>query len=422
MRTLYSFLLYCLIPVVLLRLLWRSLQAPDYRKRWAERFGFFPGPEPRHAIWIHAVSVGESLAAIPLIRALQQKYPQHDLVVTTMTPTGSARVRENLGDDVFHVYIPYDLPSAVRRFLDKIRPELVIVMETEVWPNLFHACEHRKIPVILANARMSERSARGYSRFPKLTRSTLGCLRVIAAQSKSDAQRFEDLGADAKQLQVTGSVKFDFEIPASVREQAEVLRRRLGIDRPIWIAASTHEGEEEQVLDALAQVSQSIPNVLLLLVPRHPERFARVVALCKKRGLGLAQHSLGESCKAGTRVYLGDTMGELPLMYAASDVAFVGGSLVAVGGHNLLEPAALQVPSIVGPHVFNFAEITRSLVEHEGAIQVQDVAQLAANVERLMRDPARRHQIGQNAYAFVEQNRGSLGRLFKLIEDVYPAR
>lgn len=422
MRTLYSILLYSLIPAVILRLLWRSLQAPDYRKRWAERFGYFPVPGLRRVIWIHAVSVGESLAAIPLVRALQQQYPQHDFVVTTMTPTGSARVRENLGDAVFHVYIPYDLPSAVRRFLDRIRPELVIVMETEVWPNLFHACADRKIPVILANARMSERSARGYKRFPNLTRATLGCLRVIAAQSKSDALRFASLGADAQQLQVTGSVKFDFEIPASVREQAEVLRRRLGIDRPIWIAASTHEGEEEQVLDALAQVEKSIPNLLLVLVPRHPERFARVASLCKRRGFSIVQHSLGERCKAGTQVYLGDTMGELPLMYAACDVAFVGGSLVPVGGHNLLEPAALQVPGIVGPHVFNFAEITRNLVECEGAIQVRDAAQLAATVEVLMRDPARRHQVGQNAFAFVEENRGSLGRLLSLIQDVYPSR
>lgn len=418
MRFIYTIALYLLVPGVFVRLGWRSLRAPEYRRRWGERLSFYSGarlPQLDGAIWVHAVSVGEVEAASPLVTALKAKYPHTPLVVTTMTPTGSRRVRDIFGDEVFHVYVPYDLPGAVNRFLDRVRPRVAVIMETELWPNLFRGCARRGVPVVVANARLSERSARGYRRVRGLIRDVLRDVTVIAAQSRADATRFRALGAHSESVQVTGSIKFEISLRASLREQAEVLRGQLGRDRPVWIAASTHEGEDEQILDALDRIRHSNPNTLLVLVPRHPERFARVASLCRRHGLETVQRSAGESPTPSTDVYLGDTLGELTLMYAASDVAFVGGSLVAVGGHNMLEPAALGLPVVTGPHTFNFEEITEMLLAVDGARQIHNTEELASVTDTLLRDANLRHTLGENARRFVENNKGARDQLLEIV-------
>ena len=415
MRYLYSALLYLLTPFVLLRLCWRGLRAPAYWQRWGERFGYYSRFDLHDSLWIHAVSVGEVVAAAPLVRALRAARPKATLLITTMTPTGSAQVRRLFGAEVRHVYVPYDLPGAVRRFLEQARPRLALIMETELWPNLFHACATRGVPLIVANARLSARSAVGYHRVGALARATLRDVSVIAAQSETDAERFIALGAPRETLHVTGSIKFDMHLPASLREQAQVLRRELGVQRPVWIAASTHEGEEEQVLEAFAQVRVQVANALLLLVPRHPERFARVAALCEKRGLSLVSRSSHLPCQSDTAVFLGDSMGELPLFYAAADLAFIGGSLVPTGGHNPLEAAALGVPLLFGPQMFNFAAISQLLLRENAALQVGDAQALGDGVVLLLRDTERRHALGENGRRVVAANRGALERLMKIV-------
>ena len=440
---LYTALLYLLTPAVLVRLLWRARRAPAYAQRWGERFGRYPTLDLHDTIWIHAVSVGEVVAAVPLVRALRSRYLQCPILITTMTPTGSAQVRRLFGGDVQHVYAPYDLPHAVDNFLRAARPRLALIMETELWPNLFRVCQARGIPLIVANARLSARSAAGYRRFGALTRATLRAVSVIAAQSSEDAQRFLELldgvpmGSDSfvpatadqsavgrqrnlaplisPSIEVTGSIKFDMQLPPELHEQGQALRRALGAQRPVWIAASTHEGEEPLLLDAHLAVCALLPDALLILVPRHPERFARVRALCEQRGLTTVTRSSQLPCAADTAVFLGDSMGELPLFYAAADLAFIGGSLIEHGGHNPLEAAALAVPLLFGPHMFNFAAISRLLLSEHAAEQVTDVASLGNVVAALLRDAARRHAMGERAQHLVEANRGALERLLQIV-------
>ena len=330
------------MPVVMGRLAWRARRNPDYLRGLGQRFALgtpvFGAASP---LWIHAVSVGEAQAAVPIARALRERHPEVPLLFTTTTPTGRDRIRQALGDTVRHCYVPYDLPWLMGRFLDRIRPRALVVMETELWPNLFAACDVRAVPVVLANVRLSARSARGYRWAGRLSREMLQRVSSIAAQSQSDATRMLSLGAPPESVEVTGSVKFDLHLPASLREEAQVLRRSLGPERSVFIAASTHEGEDAQVLDAFARVLVAIPHCLLVLVPRHPERFAAAAALSRRRGYATALRSRAPSSFDGVDVFVGDSMGELPLFYAAADVAFVGGSLVPTGGHNMLEPAAL---------------------------------------------------------------------------------
>jgi 3-deoxy-D-manno-octulosonic-acid transferase len=410
-RRLYSLLLTLGVPLVLLRLLWRGRKNLAYRRRWGERFGWFAAP-PLHApIWVHAVSVGEVQAAVPLIHALLERYAEHSLVVTTTTPTGSQRARELFGSRVFHVYLPYDLPGAVGRFLRRVQPRLALVMETELWPNLFHHCAARGIPVVMANARLSERSAAAYARFSALLHPTLAGVKLIAARDESDAARFRALGTPPAQLKVMGNLKFDQPLPADLTARAQALRQQLGASRPVWVAASTHEGEEEQVLAAFTRLREILPEALLLLVPRHPERFPKVAELVQHSGYPLVRRTEGRACDAGTAVFLGDTLGELPLFYAAADVAFVGGSLVAVGGHNMLEPAALGVPVVFGPHLFNFQEISQALLAAGGAQQVADATALATVTAALLNDKAQRTQMGEAGRRLVAENRGALDRL-----------
>ena len=409
MRWLYTLLFYLISPFLLVRLWQRGQRAPAYLQRWGERFGRGPVLTPG-VLWIHAVSVGETVASAPLVKALQQRYPDLPLLVTTMTPTGSERVRALFGDSVQHAYAPYDLPHAVGRFLRRCRPRALIVMETELWPNTIHACHRRGLPVILANARLSERSARGYGRVSALAAPMLAELDWVAAQAQADADRFERLGVPPGRIEVTGSIKFDISLSATLRQQAGSLRQALGRGRPVWIGASTHDGEDAILLAAHQRLLKQHPEALLILVPRHPERFAEVGALVRSRGLTLALRSRDESA-AGVNVLLGDTMGELLMLYGAADVAFVGGSLVESGGHNPLEPAAWGMPVLMGPHVFNFADICARLTDGQGLCFVGSEEVLVTRLQSLLEDPEHRLAIGQHALAVVEANRGALDKL-----------
>ncbi|MBT3197646.1 MAG: 3-deoxy-D-manno-octulosonic acid transferase, partial [Gammaproteobacteria bacterium] len=333
-RTAYSLLLYLLMPLILLRLLWRGVRAPHYWRRWGERFGLYRREGPKIQVWLHAVSVGEFIAAIPLVRALMETIPSPQILVTTTTPTGSARVLIELGDSVHHVYLPYDLPDAVGRFLKHFNPALAIVMETELWPNLFHACGQQKIPLLLANVRLSQRSMEGYQRWAGgLVNEALQQVDWAAVQSEADGKRLVSLGIDGSRVEVTGSIKFDLALPEKLGQQGDELRSLLGVDRPVWVAASTREGEEQQVIQAHQQVLEKFPNALLILVPRHPERFSSIAKEGRNAGLILIRRSEEEVCSEATQVYLGDTMGEMLLLYSAADVAYVGGSLVPTGSH-----------------------------------------------------------------------------------------
>ena len=410
---------YLLIPMMIAHLLWHGLSNRGYWQSWGERFGYGPTiAGTGQALWIHAVSVGEVQAALPLVRALLERHPEYPLIVTTTTPTGKARVAQAFGDRVLHCYMPYDLPGAVKRFLARVRPRVAIILETELWPNLFHYCRAGKTPVVLANVRLSARSAAGYARFAGLVHNMLRNVDVVAAQSEDDATRLVRLGAPRERVHVTGSVKFDVHLPASLIEQAQALRRTWGVERNVWIAASTHEGEDEQVLDALNTVFDALSGCLLVLVPRHPERFSRVESLCRRRGFRTATRSENPRSLTDVDVFIGDTMGELPLLYAASDVAFVGGSLIEIGGHNMLEPAALGVPVMFGPHVFNFAEISRRLCESNAAVQVTNSAELSQQVIRYLSDANLRHAVGQNGREFVDRNRGAGDKVIGFVEEV----
>ena len=430
-RTAYSLLLYLLLPLILLRLLWRGLRAPAYRRRWRERFGFYAQPPSPPSsfkgdgveVWLHAVSVGEFIAAIPLIRSLADELPLEQILVTTMTPTGSARVIETFGDQIQHCYLPYDFPGAVSRFLHHYSPSVAVVMETELWPNLFHQCKKQQIPLLLANVRLSQRSLQGYQNWiPRLAKEALQQVDWAAVQSESDCRRLIQLGLNPEKAEVTGSIKFDLTLPESLLIEGKQLRDQLGGNRPVWIAASTREGEEEYVLEAHQQVLQQIADVLLILVPRHPERFDGVFKQAQsvgftvvRRSSGVLPPSLPSPCKGegdkAFEVYLGDTMGEMLLLYAAADVAYVGGSLVPTGSHNMLEPAALGKPVLFGPHRFNFAEISQLLIDQGAAQEVLSAEELAEQVITLLQNPQHSAAMGARGKQVVEQNRGALQRL-----------
>ncbi|MCW8195766.1 3-deoxy-D-manno-octulosonic acid transferase [Proteobacteria bacterium 005FR1] len=419
MRWLYTLVFYLALPVIMARLLWRALKAPAYARRWSERFGIFHAPALRKpTIWVHAVSVGESIAAAPMVRALMNRHPEADFVVTTTTPTGSEQVRKLFGERVFHVYAPYDLPTCIASFLKRIQPKCLIVMETELWPNMVPQCRKRGIPVILANGRLSEKSARGYGKIDRLIRPVFQQLSAAAIQHEDDAARMQSLGLRAEASHVTGNIKFDLDIPQALRERAAALRDEINAERQrlIWIAASTHRGEDEQVLAAFERARRDVPELFLVLVPRHPERFTDVVQLCELRGYQTRRRSAGSPIPAGTQVLVGDTMGELLLLFGAADLAFVGGSLVPVGGHNLMEPAAWSLPLVTGPHLFNFAEASRLLLA-AGAMTITENDQaLAQWLLRMARDEQGRKRAGDSAQAVAKANRGALERLIEVIE------
>jgi 3-deoxy-D-manno-octulosonic-acid transferase len=414
----WRIVVYLLLPYAIGNLIWRGLRYPEYWHRWPERFGFVTRLSGQRTLWVHAVSVGEVRSAAPLVSALVERYPKHRIVVTTMTPTGSRQVRELFGDRVSHCYVPFDFPDAVRRFLDRVRPEAAVIAETEFWPNIFAECGRRRIPLLLVNGRVSQASLRGYLRVPNIARAMLANADLLCAQTRVDAQRLRNLGASEHLIHVTGNLKFDVEVPARLLEEARTLRAHWGRERPVWIAASTHAGEERKILEAYGLLRQRLSALLLVLVPRHPERFNAVAALSRRRGLSVALRSRTPGAlPVGTDVLVGDTMGELQRLYAAADVAFIGGSLVPHGGQNLLEACAVEVPVVFGPHMFHFEEISAMALERGAARQVHDVQGLAEAVALYFDQPDLRRAAGAAAHTLVTDNRGALDRTLALIEE-----
>jgi len=414
-RLLYNLLIYLLLIPVAAYWLVRGIINRRYKDRVGQRFGL-GYPRLDKCIWIHAVSVGEVQAAIPLVRAVRERFPDHNILMSTVTPTGAAHVKAVLGDTVAHCYIPFEMPIAVNNFFESLNPELALIMETEIWPNLYQGCGVRGIPLVLVSARVSPRSVDSYRRLLPLFRETLSHGIIIAAQSKADAERFGSLGASPERTWVTGNIKFDIELPAELKQDGIDFRKQTFADRQVWIAASTHDQEEQQVLAAHRRLLEKYPELLLVLVPRHPERFTAVREMVRKAQLECVARTEDRACAATTQVFLGDTMGELPLFYAASDIAFVGGSLVPVGGHNLLEPAALGLPVISGPHAYNAQEITDMFLELGACHIVNDPVELAAAIDELLADPATAAQLGGKGQDIVERNRGALRQLLSLLD------
>ncbi len=414
MLPLYNVLIYLASPVALLANVWRGRRDPSYRDRLGERFGFTRVRFDRAPLWVHAVSVGEVQAGAVLIRSLRQRYPDRPVLVTTGTPTGAQRVKALFGDTVSHAYLPYDTPDAVQRFLERVRPQIAIVMETEIWPNLFRGCRKRGIPIVIASARLSEKSVRRYSRLRRLAREALDGV-VVAAQTLLDAERFRAIGA--ARVEVIGNLKFDMEVGEDVARAGRELRAAQIGPRPVWLAASTHEGEEDQMLAAHEVVRARIPRALLLLVPRHPQRFTAVASLLSGRGVRYVARSRGESVSDTAEVLLVDTLGELQMLYAAADAAFVAGSFAPIGGHNLLEPAALGCPIVVGPHNFNAPDIAALFLSRGAAVQVENATALGATIAGLMADPSRREEMAKRAREILEQNRGALKGLLAMIDE-----
>jgi len=415
-RYVYSLLIHLLRPVALAVVLWRGLRDRRYWSGLAERFGCGPALRGWPVIWVHAVSLGEVTAAAPVVRGLLTRHPQIPVVLTTATPPGRDRAQALFGASVAVRYLPYDTPGSMSRFVARVRPQLVVIMETELWPNLFHECRRRGIPVVLANARLSNKSVRRYRRFGSLFRAVFSGDTRVAAQTAEDAERFIAIGAARARTGVTGNVKFDRAIDAELSARGAGLRAAFWAERPVWIAGSTHAGEEEIVLTAHAGLQTAVATALLLLVPRHPERFGAVAELLSRRGIPFERRSAGTPVHPQTRVLLVDTVGELAALYASADVAFVGGSLVPVGGHNLLEPAALGVPVITGPNQDNSRDVADLLVRAGAALLAADARELDDWLRQLFADPERRRRMGEVGRRVVEANRGSVLRLLDLIE------
>lgn len=413
-RLLYTLLLYVLLPWVPLKLLWRGLKQPEYLKHVGERFGFYPVARPgAPVIWLHCVSVGETRAAAPLVHELQKRYPQHKILLTHATPTGRAAGEQLFGGSVIRCYLPYDLPGAVSRFLKHFRPQAGLLMETELWFNLIAACKKRDIPLLLVNARLSEKSAAGYAKIASLTRQGLGNLAAVAVQTEQDASRLKMLGAN--RAEVLGNLKFDVEPPADAAARGEALRRLFGEDRPAFLAASTRDGEEALILDAVSQTK--IPHLLTVIVPRHPQRFNDVAGLLEKRGVAFARRSeLISGIGLGTQVVLGDSMGEMFAYYAACDVAFIGGSLLPLGGQNLIEAAAMGKPVLIGPHTFNFSDATELAVKMGAAVRVADAADLARVLSRIFSQPEECQTMRRAAFEFSRSAGGAAQRIADLLK------
>ncbi|MGB5708486.1 MAG: lipid IV(A) 3-deoxy-D-manno-octulosonic acid transferase [Arenicellales bacterium] len=416
MLIIYRLILYISLPVLIVRFLLRGLSNRSYFERITERFGFSETNPAPGGVWIHAVSVGEVNAAVPLVNRIMKTWPDKSITVTTMTTTGSDRVQKVFGSSVSHCYLPYDFPGAVRRFVQRISPQLGLVMETEIWPNLIFYCHQQGIPLIYTNVRLSERSWRGYNRFRFLFSQILKLVSKFAVQSESDARRLIQLGAPEHKLSITGSLKFDINLPPSVSEAGESIRRQIGWNRPVLIAASTHEGEELLVIEVYHRIRSNLPELLLIIVPRHPERFTAVAKMCVKDGLNTIQRTeMSAQLSSDIEVLVVDTMGELPMFIAAGDVTFMGGSLVPVGGHNLLEAAALGQPVVFGPHMFNFAEISEMFLQQGAGVQVFGIDELAEVCERLLLDGVIRDQYGTQGEKLVQQNRGALEQVMEFI-------
>lgn len=427
---LYRLIIVFALPFFLTRLAYKAYRNPLYRQRFAQRFGFYSRVKTAvpHGICIHAVSVGEVNAASGLIQALLHTYPNTPITVTCMTPTGAQRIQTLFGDKVQHVYLPYDFAFAMRRVLAHIKPSLLIIMETEIWPNLLHQCRKRRIPVLFANVRLSQGSYQGYRKVAAITRRLLPSVEKFMVQTADDAARLVDLGANADAVHVCGNVKFDYSACVDAIETGRYIRHAIGA-RPVWIAASTREGEEQHVLNAFKQIKKVVPELLLILVPRHPERRDNVLSLIQQADLQSLcyqdtkwLHELHAvptaTLDAQVDVLLVDAIGVLANFYAAADLAFVGGSLVDNGGQNMLEPCAYQLPVLFGPSVYNFTHITQLLLQAKAAIQVQDSHELAKQVMMLIESKHAAQDIANNAKAVIQQNQGALARHLDIISGV----
>lgn len=418
-RFLYTCVLYLLTPVVLVKLLLRSRKNPAYRQRIAERFGIFPALPNQPRLWLHAVSVGESIAAKPLIKRLLAEYPEHRLLVTTMTPTGSETVQRMYGDQVEHVYLPYDLPNSIGRFLWNTRPEKAVIMETEIWPNLYAACQQRNIPIIIANARLSVHSTQSYKKFRPLIRDTLQRTCLIAARDEKDVAHFLELGAPADKTKAVGNLKYDLEVPEEQKHQGHILKQQWG-QRPICLAASTHAGEDEVVLDIYQQLKSHFPDLLLIIVPRHPERFAEVTSLAEQTGLNTQCRSQQAKFSADAEIVIGDTLGEMFVWYTAADIVFMGGSLVKSGGHNPLEPLILGKPVISGPHVFNWVDVFEQFSQAK-ALWVEDNDEgIKHRLLALLETPEKQKQAGHQGQTLLNTHTGATDAIIQHIHECKP--
>lgn len=408
LQFIYSQLIRLLLPFILLRLWWQGRQAPELRRNWQQRLGFVPRASGT-VVWVHAVSVGETIAAAPMVRRLLARNPNITVLMTAMTDTGLTQAMKMFGSQVQYAYAPYDTPGSIRRFLNRANPRILVIMETEIWPNMIRQSRFRRVPVFLINARLSERSARGYERVKSLVAPIMRSISWVAAQAEKDAERFRRIGVAASKVAVTGSVKFDVDIPDAVREASLKLKASFS-SRPVWIAGSTHEGEDLQLLAAHRQLLNTHPDALLILVPRHPERFETIAEKVNRQKFSLARRSRSDD-PSSTEIYLGDTMGELMMLYGASDVAFVGGSLIERGGHNPLEPAGWGIPVISGPHVFNFETIYQRLLDDHGVTMVDGADELSRHLLALFSDADGRRASGQRALSVVNKNKGALDRV-----------
>jgi len=421
-RYLYSIVFTLLLPVIVVRLMLRARKAPAYGKRWWQRFGIFKGPkqcmQKQGGIWFHTVSVGEFMAAAAMIEDVMKRYPEKLITITTTTPTGSEQVQKRfaaaLGKQVFHVYLPYDLPIFLNRFLSKVSPQLLVILETELWPNLIHCSKTKGCKVMVVNARLSEKSAKGYHKVRLLSQPMLQQIDQLAVQNSKDAERFKSLGMPASKLQVTGSIKFDLTIDDGVIERGREWRNKWGSERPVICVASTHEGEDSLALREFKFIREAIPDALLVLVPRHPERFDSVAIEAKILGWELARKS-SDNINQRSQVILVDTMGELLDFLAASDICVMGGSFVDTGAHNPLEPAALSVPIIMGPSQFNFAVICQQL-EQAGGLKTIKASQLDTTIIEWLKDAELRQCKGEAAKQVMEANRGAKQYVLRLIE------
>ena len=422
-RILYTLLLYLLLPFTPLKLLWRSIRQPAYLRHWGERYGFYGQQAKSPLIWLHCVSVGETRAATPLVAELRKRYPEHQILLTHATPTGRETGEQLFGGSVERAYLPYDVPGAMGRFLNHFQPELGLLMETELWFNLIAACKQRHIPLLLVNARLSQKSAHGYAKIRRLTAQGLCGLTAIAAQTEQDAARLQSLGAN--NVEVMGNLKFDVAPPADTIEQSEKLRALFGKSRPVFLAASTREGEETMILEAIA--AAQIPQLLTIIVPRHPQRFDEVANLLKKQGVNFTRRTEFFAAKQSKRerkgdkaamntceVVLGDSMGEMFVYYAACGVAFIGGSLLPFGGQNLIEACIMGKPVLVGPHTYNFELATEQAVAVCAAWRVSDSADLAAALQRLFGNEKTRQSMGLAALKFSSSASGAAQRIADL--------
>ncbi len=408
----------------MLRLLLRSIKAPQYRRRICERFGSVKDISSNQVIWIHAVSVGEFIAAIPLIKRIKSEFPEYKILITTTTPTGSERVKATFADEVEHFYLPYDLSFAVNKFLRRVNPSIALIMETEIWPNLYSQIKRRSIPLLIANARLSEKSFNGYQKFSRLVREALANVDVICARDKLDVERFKVLAAPNNiernvEISAIGNVKFDLAVETEQKVLGtEFKKKYLGADRKVLIAASTHAGEEELVLEAYVKVLEKFPELILVLVPRHPERFTSVAELCEQSGFSVITRSSGQSISEYTSIYIGDSMGEMMLYFSAADIAYIGGSLVPVGGHNMLEAMALGVPCISGFYVHNFQDIAEQMEQRGAGFIVNDQAELANMVVEILDSNILSDQVAENALDFINDNRGAIDKIMDKVNEL----